>query len=54
MDDLVIRDLHLPLDGNEILKGISFSVPAGEAACGRHSGAPRSGPSRIDAESEAP
>ncbi len=31
MDDLVIKDLHLSLGRVEVLKGVSLSVPAGEA-----------------------
>ncbi len=31
MDDLVIKDLHLRLGENEVLKSVSLSVPAGEA-----------------------
>ncbi len=31
MDDLVVKDLHLRLGENEILKGVSLSVPASEA-----------------------
>jgi iron(III) transport system ATP-binding protein len=31
MDDLVISDLRLRLGGNEVLKGVSLSVPAGQA-----------------------
>jgi iron(III) transport system ATP-binding protein len=31
MDDLVIKDLYLRLGENEVLKGVSLSVPAGEA-----------------------
>ncbi len=32
MEDLVITDLHLRLGDNEVLKGVSLRVPAGEAA----------------------
>jgi iron(III) transport system ATP-binding protein len=31
MDDLVIKDMRLRLGDNEVLKGVSLSVPAGEA-----------------------
>jgi len=31
MDDLVIKDLRLRLDDNEVLNGISLSIPPGEA-----------------------
>ena len=31
MDDLVVSDLRLRLDDNEVLKGVSLRVPAGEA-----------------------
>ena len=31
MDDLVIKDLRLRLGDNEVLKGVSLSVPAGQA-----------------------
>jgi iron(III) transport system ATP-binding protein len=30
MADLVVRDLHLQLGGNEILKGVSITIPAGK------------------------
>ncbi|MEO5754013.1 MAG: ATP-binding cassette domain-containing protein, partial [Chthoniobacterales bacterium] len=30
MDQLVIKDLHVSIDGQEIIRGLSLTVPKGE------------------------